>query len=148
MVDVRFLFKQMPSNRSLTRPWLVEITTNRALMTGTPQHSLHATVPRSAVWRVDCKLNPCTQALRMGDERFYPTFFNVFYFYYVFTFFNVFIFFSERFLHLCNCHRYFAGNGHIQKCYVSAEWLPILEMFMLCSSIVLFVVWSNRPFVF
>jgi len=38
-------------------------------MTGTPQHSLHATVPRSAVWRVACKLNPCTQALHMGDER-------------------------------------------------------------------------------
>ena len=47
-------------------------------MTGTPQHSLHATVPRSAVWRVACKLNPCTQALRMRDERFLS---NVFYFF-------------------------------------------------------------------
>jgi len=76
MVEVRFLFKHMPRNRSLTRSWLVEIKTNRALMTGTPQHSLHATVPRSAaVWRVACKLNPCIQALRMA--RF-------FYFYYVF----------------------------------------------------------------
>jgi len=59
MVDMTFLFKQMPGNRSLTRPRLVEIYTDRALMTGTPQHSLHATVPRSAVWRVACKLNPC-----------------------------------------------------------------------------------------
>ena len=46
-------------------------------MTGTLQHSLHATVPRSAVWRVACKLNPCTQALRYVWEMnvFYPTFF-------------------------------------------------------------------------
>jgi len=67
-------------------------------MTGTPQHSLHATVPRSAVWRVTCKLNPCTQALRMGDERFLS---NVFKRFFIFiTFFNVFYFFSERFLHL------------------------------------------------
>ena len=70
MVDVRFLFKQMPRNRSLTRPRLVKIKTDRALMTGTPQHSLHATMPRSALCKVACKLNPCTQALRMGDERF------------------------------------------------------------------------------
>jgi len=59
MVDMRFLFKQMPGNRSLTRPRLVEIKTDRVLMTGTPQLSLHATVPRSAVWRVACKLNLC-----------------------------------------------------------------------------------------
>jgi len=102
MVDVRFLFKQIPRNRSLTRPRLVEIKTDRALMTGTPQHSLHATVPLSAVWRVACKLNPCTQALRMGDERFlfnvFKRFFKIFITF--FTFFNVFNFFSERFLHL------------------------------------------------
>ena len=91
MVDVRFLFKQMPRNRSLTSPWLVEIKTDRALMTGTPQHSLHATVPRSAVWRVACKLNPCTQALQMGDERFLSNVFKRFY--YVFTFLNVFYIF-------------------------------------------------------
>ena len=60
MVDMRLLFKQMPRNRSLTRTQLVEIETDRALMTGTPQHSLHATVPHRAVWRVACKLNPCT----------------------------------------------------------------------------------------
>jgi len=65
-------------------------------MTGTPQHSLHATVPRSAVWRVACKLNPSTQALRMVDERFYPTFINVFlfllrfYVFFKFFFLNVF----------------------------------------------------------
>jgi len=84
MVDVRFMFKQMPRNRSLTRQRLVTIKTDRALMTGTPQHSLHAIVPRSAVWRVACKLNPCTQALRMGDERFLSNVLNVFHFYYVF----------------------------------------------------------------
>ena len=62
-------------------------------MTGTPQHSLHATVPRSAVWRVACKLKPCTQALRMGDGRFLSKVLNVFKkFYYVFYVFNVFYF--------------------------------------------------------
>ena len=67
-------------------------------MTGTPQHSLHATVRRSAVWRVACKLNPCAQALRMGDERFYPTFLNVFFkFLLRFYVFKSFLFFSERF---------------------------------------------------
>ena len=86
MVDVRFLFKQMPRNRSLTRSRLVEIKTNRALMTGTPQQSLHATVPRSVVWRVACKLNPCTQALRMRDERFLSNVFKRF----LYFFLNVF----------------------------------------------------------
>jgi len=50
-------------------------------MTGTPQHSLHATVSRSAaMWRVACKLNPCTLALRMGDERFLSNVFKRFLF--------------------------------------------------------------------
>jgi len=94
MVDMRFLFKQMPRNRSLTRPWLVEIKTNLALMTGTPQYSLHATMPRSAVWRVACKLNPCTQALRMGDERFLSNVFKCFLFLLRFLrFLTFFIFF-------------------------------------------------------
>ena len=95
MVDVRFLFKQMPRNRSLTRSWLVEIKTDRALMTCTPQHSLHATAPRSAVWRVACKLNPCTQALRMGDERFLSNvlkrFLKFLLRFYVFNVFNFFL---------------------------------------------------------
>ena len=68
-------------------------------MTGTLQHSLHATVPRSAVWRVACKLNPCTQALRMGDERFLSNVFKRLLF--LLRFFT-FIIFSERFLHLCH----------------------------------------------
>ena len=99
MVDVRFLFKQMPRNRSLTRTRIVEIKTDRALMTGrTPQHSLHATVLRIAVWRVACKLNLCTQILRMGDERFLSNVFKLFfYLYYFFTFFNVFYFFLNVF---------------------------------------------------
>jgi len=102
MFDVRFLFKQMPRNRSLTRPLVVEIKTDRALMTGTPKHSLHANVLRSAVWSVACKLNPCTQALRMGDERFLSNVFKRFFnFYHVFLRFLTFLFFSERFLHLC-----------------------------------------------
>ena len=67
-------------------------------MTGTPQHSLHATVPRSAVWRVTCKLNPCNQALRMGDERFLSNVFKRFLF--LLRFLTFFYFFSERFLHL------------------------------------------------
>ena len=96
MVDVRFLFKQMPRNRSsLTRTWLVEIKTDHALMTGTSQHSLHATVPRSAMWRVAYKLNPCTLGLRMGDERFLSNVFFIFITF--FTFFNVFYFFLNVF---------------------------------------------------
>ena len=111
MVDVRFLFKQMPRSRSLTRSWLVEIKTDRALMTGSPQHSLHATVPRSAVWRVACELNPCTQSLRMGDERFLSNvFIRFFIFITFFTFFNVFYFFSER------CYIYGRHEYQLPKC--------------------------------
>ena len=70
-------------------------------MTGTPQHSLHATVPRSAVWGVAYKLKPCTQALRMGDERFLSNVFERFLFLLRFLrFLTFFYFFSERFLHL------------------------------------------------
>ena len=108
MVDVRFPFKQMPRNRSLTIPWLVEIKTDRVLMTGTPQHSLHATVPRSAVWTVACKLNPCTQALRIGDEFFLSNVFKRFFIFITFfTFLMFFIFFWTFFTSMVTplyCH--------------------------------------------
>ena len=70
------------------RPWLVEIKTDRALMTGTPQHSLHVTVPRSAVWRVACKFNHALKHYIWEMNVFYPTFF---YFYNVFNVFNFFL---------------------------------------------------------
>jgi len=74
------------------------------MMTGTPQHSLHATAPRSAVWRVACKLNPCTQALRIGDARFLS---NVFFIFITFLrFLMLLLFFSEWFLHLWNKRKY------------------------------------------
>ena len=70
MVDVRFLFKQMPGNRSLTRSWLVEIKTDRALMTGTPQHSLHATVQQRSV-EGSLQVEPLHSSITYGRWTFF-----------------------------------------------------------------------------
>ena len=123
MVDVRFLSKQMPHNRSLTRPWLVKIKTDRALMTGTLQHSLHATVPRSAVWRVvilwlktkelyAASLSFCTEVLRVGDELFYPTFLNVFKIYITFLRCLTFLYFFLNVFTSMAVATYESANGH------------------------------------
>ena len=86
-----------PSTKFLIwKRWVaVEIKIDRERMTGTPQHSLHATVPHSAVWRVACKLNPCTQALRMGDERFLSNVFLTFFYFFL----NVFYIYDSIYTH-------------------------------------------------